>query len=443
MTKIEPENADWSSAVPTGFRTPTAVGLFVLVAVFAGFGLWAVTAPLQGAVVASGKFVATGKNKVIQHLEGGIVERIKVSEGDRVSKGDVLVTLDETGPKANMRLLSHRHHRLQAVQARLIAESNWDQKIQFDAALTRAAFQDNDADIQLIVSRQRKEFAARRMKLETETSILEQEIAAHEEAITGFKAEIVSIGTQLGLIEKELEDKTKLHEQQWVTLHELLKLKRTKAQLVGRLARLTSTVAEEKKGIAKSRSQILHIRAKATDQAIAELRKIEGELDDLREQRRKARDVLKRVDITAPANGVVIKLMHHAPGAVIKPGGEVLQLVPVGDEPIIEALVAPRDIDNVENGQDARVRLTALNQRLTPTVTGQVVYVSADTVESRQGSSYVIHIKLDAEMALALGDSRLIPGMPVEAFINTGERTFFDYLMRPVVDSMARAFRES
>ena len=248
---------------------------------------------------------------------------------------------------------------------------------------------------------------------------------------------------QLRLLNRELDNKTKLHAEKWVTLHELLKLKRTKAQLVGRAAQLTSTVAEERKNITKSRGKILHVQARATDEAITQLRKVEGELDDLGEQRRKARDILNRVDISAPANGVVVKLMHHTPGAVVKPGGDVLELVPVGADPIIEARVAPRDIDKVENGQDARVRLTALNQRLTPTVSGQVVYVSADTVESGKGGSYVIHIKLDAQETIALADFRPIPGMPVEAFINTGERTFFDYLMRPVVDSMARAFRES
>ena len=214
----------------------------------------------------------------------------------------------------------------------------------------------------------------------------------------------------------------------------------------GRSARLQSKIAEENKGIIKTRGQIVHLRAAAVDQAVTELRRIETELDDIHEQRRKARDVLQRVDIKAPVDAVVVKLMHHTPGAVIKPGGEIMELVPVNDDPIIEARVQPRDIDQVENGQVARVRLTALNQRLTPTVEGQVIYVSADTLEDRRGGDpggYVVRVRLETDKVAALEDFRPIPGMPVETYIETGERTFFDYLMRPLVDSMARAFRES
>ncbi|MGI9414605.1 MAG: HlyD family type I secretion periplasmic adaptor subunit [Hyphomicrobiales bacterium] len=447
MSDMHAQSKDWSDTVPASLRAPTLFGLFTLIVSVAGFGIWAVTAPLQSAVVASGRFVATGQNKVVQHLEGGIVRHIRVKEGDHVKRGDVLVSLDDTGSTANLQLLNHRYHRLKAQQARLITESKWSEEIQFPTNLMAAAYEEGDDDVRLIMGRQREEFRARREKLIAETAILNQEIATRKEAITGFGAEIDSIGMQLRLIDEEVSNKTQLYKQKLVLLPNLLALKRARAQLFGRSARLKSNIAEEKKGIIKTRGQIIHLRAVAVDQAVAELRRIEAELDDIQEQQRKARDVLQRINIKAPVDAVVVKLMHHTQGAVVKPGGEIMELVPVDDEPIIEARVQPRDIDKVENGQVARVRLTALNQRLTPTVTGHVIYVSADTLEDRRGGSdlggYVVRVRLETEKVAALEDFRPIPGMPVETYIETGERTFFDYLMRPLVDSMARAFRES
>ena len=447
MSGKHPKDEDWSDTVPTSLRTPILFGLLILIGSIAGFGVWAVTAPLQSAVVASGKFVATGQNKTVQHLEGGIVRHIRVKEGDRVTRGDVLVSLDDTGSTANLQLLNHRYHRLKAQQARLISESNWSDEMTFPADLVTAAYERDEGDVRLIMTRQREEFRARREKLNAEIAILNQEIATRKEAITGFGAEIDSLDIQMQLIDEELRNKTKLYKKKLVLLPQLLELKRVRAQLFGRSARLRSKIAEENKGIIKTRGQIVHLRAVAVDQAVTELRRIESELDDIQEQQRKARDVLQRIDIKAPVDAVVVKLMHHTPGAVIKPGGEIMELVPVNDEPIIEARVQPRDIDQVENGQIARVRLTALNQRLTPTVQGQVIYVSADTLEDRQGGGdpggYVVRVRLETDKVAALEDFRPIPGMPVETYIETGERTFFDYLMRPLVDSMARAFRES
>ena len=447
MSSVPAHNKDWSNGVPTSLRNSTLFGVFILVFGLLGFSVWAVTAPLQSAVVASGRFVAAGQNKVIQHLEGGIIRQININEGDHVKRGDVLVSLDDTGSKANLDLLNHRYDRLLAQQARLISESNWSNDIAFPAELTTAAYQQGDEDVLLILTRQREEFEARRQKLTAETAILHREIAIRDEAITGFEAEISSVGEQLQLIDEELRNKTKLYRQKLVTLPQLLELKRVRAQLLGRSARLKSDIAEERKSITKTRSQIIHLQAASLDRAVEELRRIEGELDDVQEQRRKAQDVLRRIRVIAPVDAVVVKLSHHTPGAVIKPGGAIAELVPIDGEPIIEARVQPRDIDKVSAGQTALVRLIALNQRLTPTVSGQVVYVSADTVESGKGGgdpeAYVVRVRLGSQREAGLLNFRPIPGMPVEAYIETGERTFFDYLVRPLIDSMARAFRET
>ena len=445
MSPTPGQSREWSDAVPTSLRNPSIFGLIILVASLAGFGIWAVTAPLHSAVIASGRFVASGQNKFIQHLEGGIIRQVKVKEGDFVKRGEVLLSLEDTGAKANLRLLNHRYYRLRAQQARWIAESKWSNAIQFPDDL-KTVVKEHDDELLLIVLRQREEFSAHREKLTAKTAILNQEITIREQAITGFGEEIKSIDTQLRLIDEELKNKTLLYEQKLAVLPKLLDLKKSHAQLMGRSGRLKADIAEQKMEISKTRKEILHLRAAAVDQAFAELRRIEGELDDIREQQRKAQDVLQRVDIVAPVDAVVVKLMHHTSGAVVKPGGEIMELVPVNDEPIIEARVQPRDIAKVKNGQFARVRLTALDQRVTPTVPGNVVYVSADTVEGLRGgdepSGYIVRIILKTDDAPELGAFRPIPGMPVEAFIETGERTFFNYLTRPLVDSMARAFRE-
>jgi HlyD family secretion protein len=438
---------DWSDTVPTAMRAPMLLGLAILAVSLIGFGLWAVTAPLQSAVVASGKFVATGKNKTVQHLEGGIIRQIRVGEGDQVSQGAVLISLDDTGPRANLQLLTHRFNRMKAVQARLIAESKLATSVAFPADLIARAEAETDSQLNLILARQREEFQARRQKFDTQTAIFEREIATRQQAIEGYEAEIASIEVQLQLIAQELESKKTLYRKKLVSLPKLLELKRAEAQLAGRVARLRSSIAEEGKNIAKTQGQIVHLRASMVDLAVAELRKVEGGLDDVSEQLRKARDVLHRVDIVAPVDGVVVKLLQHTPGGVIKPGSEILEIVPVGHAPIIEARVKPRDIDQIAKGQAVQVRLTALNQRLIPTVPGEVVYVSADTVamgrRGEAGDGYVVRVTLQADKVAALKNFEPTPGMPVEAFIKTGERTFFDYLMQPLVDSMARAFRES
>ncbi len=317
----------------------------------------------------------------------------------------------------------------------------------FPAELIARAEAETDSQLNLILARQREEFQARRQKFDTQTAIFEREIATRQQAIEGYEAEIASIEVQLQLIAQELESKKTLYRKKLVSLPKLLELKRAEAQLAGRAARLRSSIAEEGRNIAKTEGQIVHLRASMVDLAVAELRKVEGELDDVSEQLRKARDVLRRVDITAPVDGVVVKLLQHTPGGVIKPGSEILEIVPVGHAPIIEARVKPRDIDQIAKGQAVQVRLTALNQRLIPTVPGEVVYVSADTVamglRGEAGDGYVVRVTLQADKVAALKNFEPTPGMPVEAFIKTSERTFFDYLMQPLVDSMTRAFRES
>jgi HlyD family type I secretion membrane fusion protein len=447
MSFIEINQTDWTETVPDKMWRPTLFGLAILLAALASMGVWAVSAPLSSAVIAPGKFVAVGQNKIVQHLEGGIIKSVAVYEGARVKQGDKLLTLDDTGPRANLQLVSHRLNRLRAQQARLIAESRWASDIVFPDRMMTDAYKNRDEDTRQILERQQEEFQARRDKTNAELSVLRQEIVTRRDSITGHEAEIASLRRQLVLIDEELKGKEQLYQKKLVVLPKLLELRRVKAQLDGRIGVLRSSIAEQRNGIVRTERQILQLRTTMVDRSVADLRKVEGEIDDLREQLRKAEDVLRRLDVRAPVDGIIMKLAHNVAGGVVKPGGPILEIVPIGDEPIVEARIKPSDIDQIAAGDPVRIRLTALNQRLTPIVSGQVTYVSADTLDGSgtraDGSGYLVRIMLDREQVSGLDGFRPVPGMPVEAFISTGERTFFDYLMRPVLDSMARAFREA
>ncbi|MDJ1157717.1 HlyD family type I secretion periplasmic adaptor subunit [Chelatococcus sp. SYSU_G07232] len=436
---------EWYADVPRSTRVPVAIGLFALVFGLAGFGIWASLAPIDGAVVAPGTFVATGQNKIIQHLEGGIISEILVREGDVVEPGAPLVRLDPTDPQANLRRLSLRNDRLMAMQARLRSEIDGRTDVVFPAGLVgRAA----DGEVAAIIAGQRDEFVARRERALSEVAILEQGIAALREGIAGSQAQLRAVGLQLELVEQELAGKLELLKKGYVRKPDVLALERARAGLEGQIGQLTAAISDAKERIAREQQKITHVRSQLVQSATEQLRSTEAELDDVRERLRTAENVRGRVSINAPVKGIVVKMMVHTPGGVIAPGKDILELLPINDELIIEARVRPQDIDRLHQGQDALVRLTALNQRVTPMLPGRLVYVSADALpDDRAGraaptSAYVARIALDKAEAAKLPGFRATPGMPAEIFIRTGERTFFSYLLKPLVDSFTRAFRE-
>jgi HlyD family secretion protein len=231
-------------------------------------------------------------------------------------------------------------------------------------------------------------------------------------------------------------------------------LRRAEADLVGSRGELLGRVADSRQRIARAEQQISELRSAATQKAVEELRQTESDLDDVREQIGASRDVLRRVDIRAPERGVVVRVNYHTRGAVVAPGAVILDLLPVDDKLVIECRVNPNDISHVHEGQEALVRLTALNQRLTPVIAGHVAYVSADAIAEQQDKqqapalpfhqqSYIVRVKLDeADVHNKIGDFAPTPGMPADVYIKTGERTFIEYMLRPVLDSFSRAFRE-
>lgn len=445
---------EWYRNVPLSAKWPIFTGLAILVIWLGCFGVWAGVAPLNSAVVAPGTFVATGQNKLVQHFEGGIIREIAVKDGDVVEANQVLVRMDDTAADTKLRRLVIKKYRLLAMKARLEAEMSSSETIETPAAFSGST---RDPEIKAILERQRAELRARRASLATGESVLLKQIAGLEESIRGYQAQVQSTKDRIVLFAEELKDKNSLLDQQLVRKTDVLALRRSEASLGGELGEYLGRIADSKERIAQANERIAQLHSTALRDAIKELRETETDLDDVEEQIRAAQDVVDRVDVRSPVRGIVVKRNFHTPGGVVSPGAVILELLPIGEERIIEAHVNPKDISHVSVGQQALVRLSALNQRITPMVGASVIYVSADALaeqvqvktETRPDSDtrrefYVVRVRLDQDDILRrMPEFIPTPGMPADVYIKTGERTFFEYIMKPVFDSFSRAFRET
>lgn len=436
---------EWFSGVPRSALGTTLAGYLMLLVGMVSFGAWAARAPIDGAIVAAGVFVATGQNKVIQHLEGGIIRKILVREGEVVDEGQSLVVLDDTAVHAELRRLRLREYQLLAQEARLRTEEQLIDELEFQLDADASEL---GTDALAILDTQRAIFAARQRKLQNEVAILQQTIATHRSRETGDTARLRSIIEQLQLIDEELGGKKQLVSRGLVRMPEYYAVRRAKSNAVGQVANLKAEISDSQEKIKATEHQIARVRSIYMQTAVEERLTTGAELKDIRERLVSARSVIDRLVVRAPVRGIVVKINYHTSGGVIRPGNDILALLPLGDELIIEARIKPQDIDNLRKEQPASVRLTALSQRITPIVAGRVVYVSADAVpnDARGAGSenvYVARIRLDGGEAEKVPGFLPTPGMPAEVFINTGQRTFLEYLIQPVYDTMARAFRES
>ncbi|QFU17345.1 HlyD family type I secretion periplasmic adaptor subunit [Microvirga thermotolerans] len=436
---------EWYADVPRSTRLPTLIGIVILAVTVMGFGYWGGIAPIAGAVVTSGAFVATGQNKIIQHLEGGVIQDILVREGDVVEPGETLIQLDETGPRAELRRLALREARLLAIEARLRAEVAEGREAAFPAELLSRA--ESDPDIATIVKAQRATIEARRKSLQSEIASIRTSIEALQERIKGSTTQLASVKEQIAFFDEELAVKEQLLKTGLIRRSEVLALQRARANLQGEAGRLTGEIGDAKERIARSEEQIVGARNAAIKASVEQLHETLGELADVRERVLAATRVLDRVRITSPVKGVVVKMRYHTPGGVVEAGKTVMEIVPLQENLLIEVRVRPQDIPNVKLGQKAIVRLTALKQRITPMIEGEVVYVSADALPDEKNALarndvYVARVSLDPKEASKVHGFAPTPGMPAEVYIKTTERTFIEYLLQPIRDSMARAFRE-
>lgn len=415
----------------------------LLVLSFGGFGAWAFNAPLAAAVVAQGSFVATGQNKIIQHLEGGIIKQILVQEGQNVVAGDPIVLLDETTALANERQLILRRARLEAINARLQAELSGKAEIAFPATLEELR---SDTEIAAILDSQLLNFKGSKLKVERDLQLLKSNIEALEFRSEGYVELRDSMTRQLGFLREEYAGKKTLLKQGLIRKTEINAMQRAMADAEGQIGRLGAEVSETKAQIKKHQEQIAQTIAAYQQASLDELQTIEAELDGVREQTRNAENVVRRSTINAPVSGTVIRLHYHTSGGVVEGGKAIAEILPTDVPLILEVQIPRTDIDTVKVGQNAVVRLTALNQRTTPVLSGEVYYVSADSLPDKSqvvpSEAYLARVSISASELKRVPGFSPTPGMPAEIMIQTAERTFADYISKPVVDSMYRAFRE-
>ncbi|WP_152046240.1 HlyD family type I secretion periplasmic adaptor subunit [Aureimonas psammosilenae] len=434
---------EWYAEVPRSIRKQAVAGIALMILTFGTFSVWAFTAPLAAAIIAQGSFVATGQNKIVQHFGGGIIKELLVNEGDRVGMGQALVRLDETAALANERQLYLRKARLEAVVARLRTDIAGDAPIAFPADIVDHL---PDPDVVAIKESQEAILAATRVKLNGEVGLLKQNIASLDFRIKGYEDQATSLRRQLALLAEEFEGKNKLFRAGLLRRTEIAAIQRAMADAEGQIGRLAGEVGETQAQIAKLDQQIVQARQAYGQAALDELQRAEGDLDGVREQSVEARNVLDRTTVQAPVSGTVVRLHYHSAGGVIESGRPIMEILPSDVPLIIETQIPRTDIDLVKVSEKASVRLTALNQRTTPILEGEVFYVSADAVQVPSGFEnrevYVARVKLPAAEIARVPGFVPTPGMPAEILIQTAERTFFNYITKPIADSMSRAFNE-
>lgn len=433
----------WHNRVDKSIRKPAIVGIAVATLFVGGFGTWASTAPLASAAVARGLFVATGQNKIIQHLEGGIVRSILIKEGDRVRAGQTLVEMDDTAIRAEVRRLEIKRETLVATKARIDAERSDLATLTFPAD-TEA--QRSDGEIRRILESQTALFEARREEYQAQKSIKERQISAIEQEIVGLRSQQTSTASQLELLDQEIDTSQGLLDKGLTQLSRTLQLKRGRAKLQGDIGQFVSEIGRAQQRILETRGELIHLRTQRLEEASDLYRQTTTELADTEERLNAQREVLRRTKITAPVDGVIVKLLAHTVGGVIGAGQEVMEILPTNEKLLVEAYVSPQDIDVVFPGLVAELRLSALNQRTTPMVLGKVVYVSADKLENKNHNGeyyYLARIELEQASLDKLGTTKIAPGMPAEVYVKTGERTLVQYLLKPIEDSMWRGGRES
>ncbi len=438
-----PMQLEWYGDVPRSIRLHSFVGLAVLFGSFGGFGYWGATAPLASAIIAQGSFVATGNNKVVQHLEGGIIKEMLVSEGESVKEGDVLVTLDQTAALTNERMLTLRRLRLEAVVGRLRAEAQGSREFKIpDIVMAEAS----DPDINAIIQSQNIVFRSKQVKLEEQLNLIEKNIKSLEYRFEGYKGQRESFERQLALLSDERDSKERLVKVGYMRKTDLLAIERAIADAMGDISRLNGELNESEAEIAKFRQEAVIAVNSNKQAALDALETAESDLDSVRQQLHEAAGVLERTVIRSPVTGTVVRSYYHTAGGVITTGKPIMEILPAHVPLILEAQVLRTSIDQLHEGQTAAIRLTALNRRTTPVLEGKVFYVSADSIEENAGLSvkdvYIVRVQIpDSEIA-RVHNFHPVPGMPAEVLIQSSERTFFEYLSKPIADSMSRAFKE-
>jgi HlyD family secretion protein len=425
----------------SSLRRHLGLGLAAAVVVTGGISGWAAVAEIAGAVIAPGTLVVDSNVKKVQHPTGGIVGELHVRDGDHVTTGSLLLRLDETVTRANLAMVLNALDELTARQARLEAERDDTDALSFPEALSA---READAAVSRLLAGERRFFDLRRAARTGQKAQLNERIGQIQEQIRGLEEQIAGKAREIELINQELEGVRVLWRQNLIPIARLMALERDAARLQGDRGALVASIAQAKGKTTEIRLQVLQVDQDLRSEVSKELAEIRAKASELIEKRVTAEDQLKRIDIRAPQDGRVHQLAVHTVGGVIGPGEAIMLVVPGGDMLMVEARITPHEIDQVRVGQTALLRFSTLNQRATPELNGEVDRISPDiTQDQKTGTSfYTVRIMLPERELARLGGFKLVPGMPVEAFVQTGERTAISYLIKPISDQLMRAWRE-
>jgi HlyD family secretion protein len=417
------------------------VGLLVVGLLAGGVGSWAATTDISGAVVAPGVLVVDSYVKKVQHPSGGIVGEILARDGDRVKAGDVVLRLDDTVTRANLAIITKGLTELAARKARLEAERDGAEAI---TVPDEFELRSDDEQVAHVIAGEQRLFDLRKAARVGQKAQLRQRIEQLKQEIEGLTVQADAKSREVELIQRELEGTRELWTKNLVPISKLTMLERESTRIEGEKGSLISTIARAKAQIAETELKIIQIDQDLASEVAKELRETEAKIGEFVERKIAAGDELKRIEIRAPQAGIVHQSIAHTVGGVISAGEAIMLIVPDTDQLTVEAKVAPKDIDQLRLGQAAMLRFSAFNVRTTPEITGTVSEISADiSTDERTGQSYyTIRVAISAEEISRLGDKALMPGMPVEVFVKTGDRRVLSYLVKPLSDQIKRTFRE-
>jgi len=430
-----------SSSARQSIRRHLLTAIAATAALSGGLGGWAMTTELSGAVIAAGVLVVDSSVKKVQHPTGGIVGELRVRGGDHVKAGDVVVRLDDTVTRANLAIVTKGLDELAARQARLEAERDDDDKIDFPEDLLARK---DEPEIARIIAGEQSLFDLRRTARLGQKKQLRERIAQLQDEMVGLAGQAEAKKREIGLIKRELDGVRELWNKNLVPISRLTALEREGARLDGEREQYVSAVAQAKGKTAEVKLQIIQVDEDLRSEVAKDLREIQAKSAELVERKVAARDQLMRIDIRAPQDGIVHQLAVHTVGGVVTASEPLMLIVPEGDDLTVEVKLSPQNIDQVSVGQRASLRFPAFNQRTTPEINGVVATIAADiTQDQKSGASYyLVRISMSAEEIGRLNGLKLVAGMPVEAYIQTGDRTVMSYLVKPLQDQIVKAFRE-
>ena len=437
-----PYHPDDTAAPDQLARPMIRLGLMLMVLLFGIIGSWAAFVPLATGAIAPGRVVSESASKAIQHLEGGIVKEILVQEGEKVKAGQILIRLENVSAEARNEQIRNQFITAKATENRLLAERDGKSSVIFDPVLTQR--EATDPTVKEALDSQRRLFATRKASLEGQINIFNQKIAQSDQETRGLREQEMAADQQVQLLHQEITTVEGLLKTGDALKPRLLALQRQEAQLRGQRGQAQAMESRASKDIEEAKISIINAKTEALNNVIKELKDTQLQLATLDEQGRASADVVRRVDIAAPIEGTVAGLAVHTIGGVVQPGQTLMTLVPINDRLIVEAHIAPQDIEAVHPGLIAQVKITAFKSRYFHPVKGKVISISTDRFDDphTNESYYLARIEISQAELSSLGKVKLTAGMGAETLIVTGQRTMLSYIVQPIRESFGHAFHD-